>query len=77
MDNDVRMLLELKILNPINTAPGDDYQVTIAELRGVSVDARVDWATDPDYKFFLAYDFYPVNNLYFHNAELYPLFGGN
>ncbi|KAI9555735.1 hypothetical protein GHT06_018250 [Daphnia sinensis] len=63
-----------KVLNPVNFAPGDDQHVTVAELRALA-DNLTDWTGEPDMKFYLAYDFYAVNNWHFHDSQYYPIFG--
>lgn len=69
------ILLHLKVLNPVNFAPGDDQHVTVAELKALA-DNLTDWTGEPDMKFYLAYDFYAVNNWHFHDSQYYPIFGG-
>lgn len=61
-------------MNPVNIAPGDEKHITVAELKGLV--NTTDMAREPDRKFFLSYDFNPVNSWHFHDPEHYPLFGG-
>lgn len=63
------------MLNAVNFAPGDDQHITVADLNALP-DTDTDWAREPDSKFYLAYDFNAVNNLYFHDPDYYPIFGG-
>ncbi|XP_046632663.1 laccase-like [Daphnia pulicaria] len=63
-----------KVLNPVNLAPGDDQHITVAELKALA-NELTDWTREPDKKFFLAYDFYAVNNWHFHDSQYYPILG--
>ncbi|XP_065567197.1 uncharacterized protein LOC136031488 isoform X1 [Artemia franciscana] len=62
-----------KVLNPVNVAPGTEDDITVAELNSTSK-ADENWNKEPDVKIWLAYDFYEVNNLHFHDPEHYPIF---
>jgi len=57
-------------------APGNDDKITVAELKALTAEVNQSWAGEPDRKFILAYDFYPIDNKEFHDPEFYPLFGG-
>lgn len=66
----------MKVLNPVNIAPGDDEHITVAELKAMSPSKTNDWSREPDRKFVLSYDFNPINSWHFHDPEHYPIFGG-
>lgn len=66
-----------KVLNPVNFAPGDEQHITVADLKMLPTNDTInDWNGEPDRKFFLSYDFNPVNSWHFHDPEHYPIFGG-
>ena len=65
-----------KVLNPVNVAPGDNENITVAELKALSASPTSDWRREPDRKFYLSYDFNPINSWHFHDPEHYPIFGG-
>jgi len=56
-------------------APGDEEHIPIAKIKALDKE-NTNWTRQPDYKFFIGFDFYPVNNWQFHDPEYYPLFGG-
>lgn len=66
----------LKVLNPVNVAPGDKENITVAELKALTPSTTSDWRREPDRKFYLSYDFNPINSWHFHDPEHYPIFGG-
>ena len=57
-------------------APGDEKHTPVTELKALDK-LNMNWTRQPDHKFFIGFDFYPVNNWHFHDPEHYPLFGGN
>jgi L-ascorbate oxidase len=60
----------LQEINTLNTGTESKDVLNIITLE--SLDKNDDSSTkDPDYKFFLAYDFYPVNNYDYHRENLY------
>ncbi|EFX81872.1 hypothetical protein DAPPUDRAFT_49503, partial [Daphnia pulex] len=64
-----------KVLNPVNVAPGDKENITVAELKALTPSTTSDWRREPDRKFYLSYDFNPINSWHFHDPEHYPIFG--
>lgn len=59
-------------MNPINFTPGDGENISIAELKALT-NLSSDWSREPDRKFYLPFDFYPVDNVHFHDPDLYPV----
>ena len=65
-------------LNKLNQAPGDFRSfLTAADSRSLNgkYDLTEYWK-EPDYKFWFDFDFYGIDNHYFHASKLYPFNGG-
>lgn len=58
-------------LNSLNKAAGAKDSVTVAELKGLDNQQMNILAREPDYKFFVSYDFYGKDNPHFHVPNLY------
>ncbi|XP_031333114.1 laccase-4-like isoform X2 [Photinus pyralis] len=58
-------------INSLNTAPGKRNSVSIVELQSLDVDWDPCLKDVPDYKFFISYDFYKIDNPHFHKSGLY------
>lgn len=58
-------------LNALNKGFGEENSITVAEAHAQGNLENKISKIDPDYKFYLAYDFYAKDNPLFHNAGLY------
>lgn len=57
-------------INALNKGPGENDSLSMAELESLEGwDASL--RTNPDYKFYVSYDFYKLDNPHFHNPKLY------
>ncbi|XP_055385677.1 uncharacterized protein LOC129614808 [Condylostylus longicornis] len=60
-------------LNPLNKGSGENNSLTLAEIDCLDEHTDDDWILhkEPDYKFYVYYDFYPKDNPHFHKKDLY------
>lgn len=58
-------------LNALNEPYGQKESLTVAEMKSVEKRPNNILKVDPDFKFFLSYDFYAKDNPLFHAANLY------
>ncbi|KAF5305483.1 hypothetical protein FQA39_LY01574 [Lamprigera yunnana] len=57
-------------INALNKAPGENGLLSIVELESLE-EWDVSLRRKPDYKFYISYDFYKLDNPHFHNPDLY------
>ncbi|CRL02097.1 CLUMA_CG015286, isoform A [Clunio marinus] len=58
-------------LNSLNTGSGQETSITAAELKSYEKKENKILKPEPDYKFFISYDFYGKDNPLFHVENLY------
>lgn len=63
-------------LNALNKGEEEDETISVAEMRSL---AGYDDSLKeiPDYRFYIAYDFYAKNNSHFHRSPYYGYYQGN
>lgn len=58
-------------LNALNKGSGEKDTLSIAELNSIGDHQAALFRKEPDFKFFVYYDFYPKNNPLFHDEKYY------
>lgn len=62
-------------MNPLNKGSDDNSSITIAELESLQP-----WdeclKEIPDFKYYVTYDFYKIDNIHYHSPGLYGFHNG-